>query len=433
VYRIREYPNQAKLVYKKMKGVSSASLGLWLNTGSRNEDAKQNGISHFLEHLVFKGSKKYTGDAIKESIEGVGGSLNAFTSEENTCYYAKFLGKHLKKVLDVLSDMVLNPLLKEEDIEKERTVIIEEIKMYKDLPQHQVQEIFDGLFWPGHPLGRNIAGTIETVAGISRRQIFDYHKAWYSSSSLTISCAGALDEKILETFVEKTFGKLRFITPAAFVPFVPTEKGPRVRVVTKPIEQTHVNCGFPALHRSHQDRFTLGILHVILGGNMSSRLFNEVREKKGLAYEIGTHAKRLKDTGVFFVHAGIDNMKLIEASEVIFKELNRMKKEKVAENELRRAKDFIIGQSEMALDDSLEHMLWIGDSLISLGLLVTKEEMRRKIERVSSEDILRLAQELFDWNRLCFAAVGPQDHGDEEKIKGLVRDCCSSRHQNNLT
>jgi predicted Zn-dependent peptidase len=420
LYRIREYKNGSRLIYKKIPGVSSVSLGIWFDTGSRNEELTINGISHFLEHLVFKGSKKYTSEDIKESIEGVGGSLNAFTSEENTCYYAKFLGKHFKKVFDVLSDMSLKPLLKDGDIEKERTVIIEEIKMYKDLPQYQVSELFDELLWTGHPLGRNIAGSVESVTGIRARQISDYHGFWYSPHNIIISCAGDLDEDAVELGVEKIFARLKAAKSKSIIPFVAREEGARVKLLHKSIEQTHINLGFPALKRSHHDRFALGLMHVILGGNMSSRLFNEIREKKGLAYEISSHIKKLKDTGVFFVHAGIDNKNLLEASGLIFGELRKIAAVKVSKGELRRAKDFYIAQTEMALDDSLEHMLWMGESLMNLGFLQTKEEMRRHIERVTAEDILRVAGEVIDWKKLRFAAVGPQGAGQEDKIREMI-------------
>lgn len=420
MYKIRDYKNGVKLIYKKMPGVSSVSLGVWFDTGSRNETIAIHGISHYLEHLLFKGSRKYSSDQIKESVEGVGGALNAFTSEENTCYYAKFLSKHFRKVFDVLSDMSLRPLLKSVDIEKERTVIIEEIKMYKDLPQFQVQELFDGLLWPDHPLGRNIAGTVASVSGISRAQLMDYHRLWYSPAHIVIACAGDLEGEVVEQDVEKIFGKLKTADMLSIVPFVARETGPKVRVMNKPIEQTHVTLGFPGLKRSDKDRFALGLMHVISGGNMSSRLFNEIREKKGLAYEIASHVKKLKDSGVFLVHAGIDNKNLVATSKLIFKELDRLRAEKVSKDELRRAKDFYIAQTQMALDDSLEHMLWMGESLMNLGILQTKEEMRKNIERVRSRDILKLAQEIVDFKKLCFAAVGPQSASQEDAIKKIV-------------
>lgn len=425
MYIIREYPNGAKLIYRKMEGVSSASFGIWVNTGSRNESTVHNGVSHFLEHLLFKGSKNYSNEQIKENIEGLGGLLNAFTSEENTCYYAKFLGRHLKKVAAVLSDMVLRPLLKKEDIEKERTVIIEEIKMYRDLPQFQVQEIFDELLWPGHPLGRNIAGTIETVSGFSQADIAGYHAAWYKSASIVVSCAGDLDEKVLEDFVVKTFTKAP-ASPIEGIRFYTDRKNaPQIKIASKDIEQTHLSLGFPALHRTHKDRFILSVIHIILGGNMSSRLFNEVREKKGLAYEIASHVKRLKDCGVFFVHAGVDHKNLVPAIEVIMRELDRLRKERVTSGELKRAKDYLMAQTEMGLDDTMEHMLWMGDSVMNAGFLMTKEEMRRQIQKVSFRDIGRVIGEVVDWQRLHLAAVGPGIGSLEGKIRQCAQDYVS--------
>ncbi len=420
MYKIREYPNGVKLITRRMEGVSSASLGFWVNTGSRNEDLANNGVSHFLEHLLFKGSRDYSNDEIKENIEGLGGLLNAFTSEENTCYYAKFLGKHLKKVAAVLSDMVLRPLLNPEDIEKERTVIIEEIKMYKDLPQFQVQEIFDELVWPDHPLGRNIAGTLQTVGRLTREDITGYHAAWYRPSSIVISCAGDLDEKALEEFAQRAFGRLKAAPIKDILYYSERKTAPQIKIVSKDIEQTHLCLGFPAFHRTHKDRFILAVIHVILGGNMSSRLFNEVREKKGLAYEIATHVKKLKDCGVFFVHAGIDRKNLVPAAEVIFRELGRIRAQRVEAGELKRAKDFLLAQTEMGLDDTMEHMLWMGDSLLNTGFLMTKEEMRRHIARVSAPDIRRVAEEVIDWNKLHLAAVGPDIEPSTENIRELA-------------
>lgn len=420
MYKIREYGNQARLIYKKIEGVSSTALGVWIDTGSRNEDVSISGVSHFLEHLVFKGSRRYSGDQIKESIEGVGGALNAFTSEENTCYYAKFPSRYLKKVFNVLSDMVFHPLLNKEDIEKERTVIIEEIKMYKDLPQYLVQEVFDELMWPDHPLGRSIAGTVETVSHLTREQILAYHSRCYGPVSVVVACAGDLDEKVLEDFTGKLFARSGCGGSNSFEPFATKEGSFKIKLISKEIEQTHIDLGFPGLNHTHKDRFVLGLLHVILGGNMSSRLFNEVREKKGLAYAISSHVKRLKDSGAFLVHAGIDNKNLLETTKVIFKELDRIKSEKVSDGELRRAKDFFLGQSEMGLDDPLEHMLWMGDSLFGLGYMMTKQEVFKHVKRVSTSDLLRIARQIFNWKSLCFAAVGPGAGEAHGRITGLV-------------
>lgn len=407
MYKIIEYPHGTRLVCKRVDAVSSVSLGIWVNAGSRNEIERMNGVSHFLEHLVFKGSRLYSGDQIKQAIEGVGGSLNAFTSEENTCYYAKFLGKHLKDVLEILSDMTFRPSLRASDIEKERGVIMEEIRMYKDLPQYQVAEIFDEILWPNHPLGRNIAGSFDSVAGLGRKDILRYHSGCYGAGNIVISCAGHFDEAVLFKGVEKVVRAHEASVINRFEEAGPMSVIPRVKVVCKAIEQTHLMLGFPAVKRSDPDRFALGVLHIILGGNMSSRLFNEIREKKGLAYEIASHVKKLKDTGIFFVHAGVDNKKSLEAWRVICDELERIRSQKVGADELRRAKDFYKAQSEMALDDTMEHMLWMGDSVTNLGFVQTKQEVCRQIEKIEREDILRLAKKVIRWESLHAAAVGP--------------------------
>jgi len=420
MYKIREYPNGLRLITKKMPSVSSAALGIWVNTGARNETARLNGVSHFLEHLLFRGSRRFSGDEIKESIEGLGGALNAFTAEENTCYYAKFLGKHLKKVGTVLADMVLRPLLRAKDIEKERTVIIEEIKMYKDLPQYQVQEIFDDIMWPGHALGRNIAGTVDSVSGLTRRDIAAYHGRWYRPASVVVSCAGDLDEAVLDAFVAQAFGKLKRTREAPIDVFTDTAKTPRVRIVSKDIEQTNLIIGFPGLDRTHKDRYVLGVLHVIFGGNMSSRLFNEVREKRGLAYAIVSHIKRLKDNGAFFVYAGVDRKNFVEASRVILQETARIKRNGVTAGELRRAKEFLTAQSVMALDDTMDHMLWMGDALLNTGTVQTKEEVRRRIARVTVADVLRVARSVLAPARMRVAAVGPQVAKEEAAVRKAV-------------
>ncbi len=420
MYKIREYANGLRLITKKMSHVSSASLGIWVNTGSRNESARLNGVSHFLEHLLFKGSRRFSGDEIKESIEGRGGSLNAFTSEENTCYYAKFLGRHLEKVTTVLTDMVLFPLLRPKDIEKERTVIIEEIKMYKDLPQFQVQEIYDAITWPGHALGRNIAGTITSVSALRRKEIAAYHGQWYRPAAVVVSCAGDLEEALLDAFVVRAFAGHKRTREAPIEVFTDPAKSPSVKIVSKGIEQTNLVIGFPAFERTHKDRYILAVLNVLFGGNMSSRLFNEVREKRGLAYAVSSHVKKFKDNGVFFVTAGVDRRNFVQATRVILEETVRLKTNGVRAGELKRAKDFLIAQSVMALDDTMDHMLWMGDALLNTGTIQTKEEVRRRIARVTAADVVRVARQVMAAARMRVAAVGPKVARDEAAIHKAV-------------
>jgi len=420
MYKIREYTNGLKLVSKKIPSVSSASLGIWVNTGSRNEDSRLSGISHYLEHLLFKGSRRFSNDQIKTSIEGRGGALNAFTAEENTCYYAKFLAKHLKEVGTVLADMALNPLLKARDIEKERTVIIEEIKMYKDLPLHQVNDVFGEIMWPGHALGRNIAGTIRSVSGLNRKDITTYHGQWYRPASIVVSCAGDLDEKVLDAFVTKAFGVSKRTAEQPICVFRDPARGPSIRIVSKDIEQTHLMLGFPGFERTHKDRYVLSVLSMLFGGNMSSRLFDEVREKRGLAYAIVSRVKPLKDNGVFYVYAGVDRKNFVQATRVVLDEAEKLKRAGVKAGELRRAKDFLVAQVVMALDDTMEHMLWMGEAALVTGQVSTKEEIRRRIEKVTAADVVRVARQVMAPDRMRVAAVGPGVAREEGAIRKAV-------------
>ncbi|MDI6606695.1 MAG: pitrilysin family protein, partial [Candidatus Omnitrophota bacterium] len=285
-YQKSALDNGLKLVSYNMPQRQSLALGIWIKVGGRFEDAGNKGISHFLEHLLFKGTKKYSCRKIKESIEGVGGTLNAFTSEEVTCYLVKLPAAYQDLALDILSDMVLNPSLPAEEVEKERTVILEEIKMYKDLPQSYVHELLEGLLWPGQPLGMNIAGTFESVAGIKREEISLFRENHYTAPNIVISAAGLLEH---EQLLEKIKGM--FSSPAKkqlnqFLPAKDKQAKPQLKILHKETEQSHLALGFHSLRRDHPLRYALSLLHIILGANMSSRLFNEVREKRGLAYEI---------------------------------------------------------------------------------------------------------------------------------------------------
>jgi len=410
--------NGVKIVAHDMPDRKSAALGVWLNVGSRYEAKRNSGIAHFLEHIIFKGSKKYSCRHIKEAIEGIGGALNGFTSEEFTAYIAKFPARHFEVVFDVLSDMVLNPLLPSEEIEKERTVIIEEIKMYKDLPQSYVHQLLDELLWPKHPLGENITGTIESVSRITRRDLADFKQTHYAPPNIVISLSGNLKEGSLDTIKDR-FNALKVRKRNKYLAFKEAGEHTGLKVFVKDTEQTHLALGFHALQRGHPDRHALGLLHVMLGANMSSRLFNEIREKKGLAYEIGTQIKFLRDTGAFVVHAGIDNRKVTQALSVIIKELWRLKEKLVSEDEFRRAKEFYAGQLTLALEDTLDHMLWIGESTIALDKTYTLDNIIGQLNKVKRQDIMRLARQIFTRRKMNLALIGPLKNREQEISKYL--------------
>ncbi|MFA5199628.1 MAG: pitrilysin family protein [Candidatus Omnitrophota bacterium] len=399
--------NGLRVVSQSFRGVQSASLGIWINTGGRFETAQYKGISHYLEHLLFKGSKKYSCRKIKESIEGVGGSLNGFTSEELTCYLVKIPCQYLEKALDILSDIVIKPCLKKEDIEKERTVILEELKMYRDLPQSYVYELLDELLWPGQPLGTPIIGTTDSVNRISRSILQDYQENHYTASNIVISAAGRLDHDRLVKKASALFSSSKAAKLNTFVPVKENQAKPQLKIFYKDTEQTHMALGFHSFKRDHPLKYAQWILYIVLGANMSSRLFNEVREKRGLAYEIGAALKKFSDTGAFLIHAGIDNSKVEDALSLIFKELSKTRKTLLGQDEFRRAKEFLLGQLALSLEDTMEYMLWLGESTACLGKAYTLEQVIKEVNKVSLEDVRQVARQVFRDNAINLALIGP--------------------------
>ncbi len=415
-YKKAVLDNGLKFVSHSMPQRQSLALGIWIKAGGRFENQKNKGVFHFLEHLLFKGTKKYSCRKIKESIEGVGGGLNGFTSEELTCYLVKIPARYLDLALDILSDMVLNPSLPEEELEKERGVILEEIKMYKDLPQSYVHELLDELLWPGQPLGLSIAGSIESVSGIKRPDIFSFKEDYYTAANIIVSAAGLLEHDALLEKINKIFAPCAKKELNKFLPVKEAQAKPQLKIFNKQTEQTHLAMGFHGcLKRDHPLKHALGLLHIILGANMSSRLFDEVREKRGLAYEIGTQVRLFKDTGAFIVRAGIDNRKVSDTIEVILNELARISSELVEEDEFRRAKEFYLGQLMLSLEDTQDHMLWIGESTASLDRTYTLEEAIAEVNKVALEDIRKVASHVFKENLLSLALIGPLQN-QEKKI-----------------
>ncbi|MCX5707594.1 MAG: pitrilysin family protein [Candidatus Omnitrophica bacterium] len=408
--------NGVRIVTHSAKDAQSLAVGIWVSTGSRNEIPEYLGISHYLEHLVFKGTKNYSCQQIKESIEGKGGSINAFTGEEATCYLVKLPAKYLDLAMDILSDMVLNPLFPEVEIEKERTVILEEIKMYKDLPQSYVYELLDELLWPEQPLGRSILGTVESVNRIKRADLDGYRRRYYTAPNIVVSAAGLFDHAKFAKIAAGKFSGLKEASPNIFAPAYIEQSETQANIFPKETEQTHFVLGFHGFCRDHKLKYALGLLNVILGGNSSSRLFEEIREKRGLAYEIGTGVKRLKDTGAFVVHAGVDNNKVIEVLKLIFAQLRRAKAEIVGRSEFTRAKEFYLGQLMLALEDSMDQMLWIGESTTSLDKTYTLKQVVQEVNKVKIGELQEAAKLIFKKENLNLALIGPLK-ASEEHIK----------------
>ena len=400
-------PNGMKVVTVPLSGRRSVSVGIWVHAGGRDETPKLNGVSHFLEHLVFKGTSSRSAAKIKEAMEGKGGSLNAFTSEEYTCFLAKASSRHFQGVFDVLADMVLNATLKEEDIEKERTVVMEEIKMTQDQPAQLVEELLTEEMWPRHPLGKPLAGTLESVSGLTCEEIRGYRDRHYFPGLITLAGAGDLDHSSFLQMSETYFNGVRNKAPKTLEVFTAENSKPKLRVADKKTEQVHLALGVHAFSKEHTDEYVLDILSVLLGGNMSSRLFSEVREERGLAYDIGSSVRKYHDTGAFIVSAGVDAKKIVDAVALIVKELEKIAETPPKEDELERSKEFYLGQMDLSLENGMNNMLWAGESAVTLGRCRTPEETIRRVEAVTAASLSRVARELFKAHPAYLTIVGP--------------------------
>jgi predicted Zn-dependent peptidase len=418
-YKKTVLKNGLKVISRHMPERSSLALGIWISVGGRYESFKFKGIAHFLEHVIFKGTKKYPCYKLKELIEGVGGSLNGFTSEELTCYLVKIPSQHAKLAVDILSDMVLNPLLPENEIEKERQVILEEIKMYKDQPQSYVYDLLDELLWPNQPLGLPIIGMLDSISKIKRLELKSFKERYYTPSNIVISAAGCLKHEELLEQISRLFFKDNKNPLNIFAAVNEKQLSPQMKVSYKDTEQTHLTLGFHGLARDHRLRHALSMLHIILGANMSSRLFNEVREKRGLAYEIGTLVKRFQDTGAFIIHAGVDNKNPVFTIELILEQLDKIKRKPVTRDEFKRAKEFYLGQLMLALEDTLEQMLWIGETTITLDKIYSLEQIIREVNKVDIQDILETAKYIFKDRKMNLALIGPLKERDFNLADGF--------------
>lgn len=418
--KLTELPNGLRIVTEPLKDRDSVSLGVWLAAGGRYEQDANKGVAHFLEHMAFKGSRQYSCDSIKQIIEGVGGSLNAFTGEEETCYHAKVSSSHLKNTFDVLSDISFFPTLKPKDVAKERGVILEEIKMYHDLPQYYVGELLEGLLWPDHPLGKSLAGTVETVGGMSAGQLKGFHGRFYAPQNAVIAACGRIDHDELVGLARRKLSGLKASSRITPIGARQDQTKPAANLYHKETEQMHLMLGYLSFDHNHPDHYALALLSIVLGGNMSSRLFNEVRERRGLAYSVGTGTKSLDDTGAFMVRAGIDNSKIVPALDLILKVLSKVALQGVTQDEFQRAKDYYTGQFQLGLEDTMDYMLWIGSVVISDDKVKTVKDVMNRIKAVRIEDLQRVAAHVLAANRVNVSIIGPLTKEQEKDINRII-------------
>ena len=407
-------PNGLRILTSSMTSVRSVSIVFYFGVGARYETAEVSGVSHFIEHMLFKGSAQYpTAQVISETIEGVGGVLDAATDKELTIFSAKVASRHFDLALNLLADMVRHPRLDPAELEKERHVIIEELGMYRDSPQEWVGVLADEAVWPDLPLGREVAGTRETVSGISLDQLDAYRRQHYTPGNLVISVVGDVTNERVITAVERLFGDWE-AAPVPVWPPCPQPQGtPRVRLETRKTEQTNLCLVTPGLSHTAPDRYALSLLNAVLGDGMASRLFLEVRERQGLAYEVSSSPVDYHDTGMFVVSAGVEPKRTSAALQAILAELKRARDEAVPDEELRRAKEYIKGRLALGLESTGSVASWLGSQEILLGEILELDEVLARIEAVTPEDVQQLAQRLFQDEWLRLAVIGPQKNADE--------------------
>ncbi len=418
LYQLTKLPNRLQILTIPMRERESAAVAIWVRVGGRFEPKKISGVSHFLEHMLFKGTKKRSTREIKKEVEGVGGMLNAFTAEEATCYFAKLPAEHFKRAGDVLVDMVKDATLSLKEMQRERPVILEEIKMYRDQPAQYVHELISELLWPDQALGRSLAGVPETVAAINRQNMIAYKQKYYQPPNILISVSGPVSHSEVVGLAEKFYATTKASSGLSqFSPVKLNQKKPAFIFVEKETEQTHIVIGFHGFSKHDPRRYALGLLNVMLGANMSSRLFEEVRERRGLAYEIKSGTGHYQDTGSFTVSAGVENKKIQLAIQVILQELGKIMKKPVPAEELRRAKDYYLGQFLMGLEDTLDHLLWVGEKVLYREGVPNRQEIAQAIEKVTAEDIQKVARQIFQTSHLNLTMIGPQKVKEQNQIR----------------
>ena len=396
-----------------MPSVRSIALGFWIRAGSRDEGDEQAGISHFLEHLLFKGTDRFSSLEIDEAFDAMGAEVNAGTGKETTSVYSRFLDGHLERAFDLLQDMVLHPAYP--DIDSERQVVIEEIAMYEDEPQDKVHDVFAGALFGEHPLGRPIIGRAEVVSSVPVPNIAAWHDSRYVPGGIVVAAAGNVDHDQLVGLVEKAFnGAPPAAAPADLV--APAGAGDRLRFHRKDTEQYHLCLGAPGIPRGDDRRFALRILDTILGGSTSSRLFQEVREKRGLAYSVYSYTSHYADTGQVAVYVGTRPDNVGEAFEVIGVELRRLIEDGVTADELERARDNVKGRTVLSMESTSTRMNRLGSSLLMGVPLLTVDEVLAAFDAVTLDDVTDLARELWLPESLAAAGVG----ADEDTFRSAL-------------
>ena len=397
-------PNGLRLLTERMPHVRSVSIGVWLARGSRHEPEAQSGIAHFVEHMLFKGTSTRSAEDIAQTVDSIGGQMDAFTAKEYASYYFKVLDEHLSLAVDLLADIVMRPAFSQDDISREKKVVLEEIKMVEDTPDDLVHELFTENFWRGHALGRPILGTRDTVDALSRDALRDYFVDTYAAPNLIVAAVGNIEHERVRDLVMRAFEGL----PLSSRPVAeePPRVVPHTQVRSKELEQSYVCLGTMGYQQDHSDRYISYALNTVLGGSMSSRLFQNVREKRGLAYAVFSGLSAYRDTGTMTIYAGCANDAVSELIDVVVAELRRLKEEPMPETELRRAKDHLKGSLMLNLESTSSRMSHLARQEIYFDRQYGLDETLEGVERVSSDDMRRVARDLFADDALGATVLG---------------------------
>jgi predicted Zn-dependent peptidase len=397
----------------------TAAMGIWAGVGGRHEPANLNGISHFIEHMLFKGTSRRSARRIMEEVEGVGGDMNAYTSEERTCYYAAAAAEFFPRLCDVLCDLYMNPKFTTRDIERERGVICEEILMYRDEPSSHVQELLNKHFFPDHPLGRPLTGTPDTVESMQRDDFLSYRATHYHAGSTVVSAAGKIRHEVVIAHASKLLEKIPSRRPIRHVKAPDYSREPTVVSERRDVQQTQLALGLPGPSHHDPRRYALQILNVILGGNASSRLFQELREKRGLCYSVSTHPSSFKDTGMVNISLGLEQRNVEKSLRLILSTFEDLKKRPVSPAELKRAKQYAVGTSRMSLERTSTQNMRLGGSVLIYGRIIDPEEIHSRLRDVTCEEVQAAAKDFLDAHCATAAIVGPAP--DETAIKGILQ------------
>ena len=415
-YRKTVLSNGIKVISEEIRHVRSASIGAWVRCGSRHEDERINGTAHFIEHMLFKGTARRSAFDIAADIDSVGGVMNAFTGKELTAFYVKVPDYHLPLAIDLLADIFNNSLFALDDIDKEKSVVLQEISMVEDTPDEYIHDIFEKHFWEGHSLAMPVLGTRESVDAFSRDAVLKFFEERYRGDNLVIAAVGNLEHEKLVDLVAKLFGELPALRPAS------DEERPRTRsrlsCIEKDLEQLHLVVGTPAPATLDDTRFAGILMNSVFGGSMSSRLFQEIREKRGLAYAVHSYIVSYRDTGMLNVYVGTSKDRTKEVIDIILAEMRRMKTELFTEKELQSAKELIKGNLLLSMESTDNRMQKLATNEIYFGRNVPPEEIVERIEAVTSEDILALSERMFTRPNLSMAFLG--DMAEAEMPRGSV-------------